>query len=244
LDIEDHDSFVVRDMTFVHPTQADEQGLVGLSYYLDSMDVLTAYRFGIFPVNNPADPILWWSPDPRWVLDPHKVYISKSMRKIVRERPWRVTCDTDFQGVISKCSRGEKRKTQEPSGITPEYIHVYKEIFAQNRAHSFEVWDENGTLIGGLYGVITGRIFSGESMFANISNTSKYAFILACEFLVRQGIVLIDCQMHSDHLESLGAYPMRREGYLNCVRQNGFDIPSLIVNMKDPFSEFMKEKYP
>lgn len=239
---QDNFIYLVEDQVFFHPLKANIDGLLGVSEYLIYDDLVTAYRFGIFPLNNPTDPILWWSPDPRWVLNPTNINISKSMRKIMKELPWRVTCDTAFQTVMKRCAESKFRKDKEPSWITTEYIDIYTEFYTNGRGHSFEVWNSTGELIGGLYGVITGKIFSGESMFSEVSNTSKYAFILACEFLAKKGIVLIDCQMHSNHLESLGAYPVSREDYFKFIRTNGFDVPELLINQSDSFNLFMQEK--
>ncbi len=234
--------YLVEDQIFFHPLKANIDGLLGVSDFLTYEDLVTAYRFGIFPLNNPTDPILWWSPDPRWVLNPHSINISKSMRKIMRDLPWQVTCDTAFEAVMKRCAESSIRKVEEPSWITSDYIDIYTEFYNNGRGHSFEVWNSQGGLIGGLYGVITGKIFSGESMFSEVSNTSKYAFILACEFLEKQGIVLIDCQMHSDHLESLGAYPVSRMDYFNFIRTHGFDVPELLKNQCESFRHFMQEK--
>ncbi|MFZ1583616.1 MAG: leucyl/phenylalanyl-tRNA--protein transferase, partial [Saprospiraceae bacterium] len=155
-------------------------------------DLICAYRFGIFPVNDPEDPIAWWSPNPRWVLDPKKVKVSKSMRKVIRDQPWKMSVDTCFADVMRMCAQSKKRKSGLDTWITEEIIVEYTKLFEMGRAHSFEVW--NGTeLVGGFYGVLTGTIFSGESMFAHESNASKYAFIIGCQFFEHLGIELVDC---------------------------------------------------
>lgn len=219
----------------------DDHGLVGISMFLTYEDLLAAYRFGIFPVNDPADPVLWWSPNPRWVLDPLQVNISKSMRRILRDRPWRITCDTDFEQVMRRCAEGKARKDRQSSWITPEVIEAYMRFYEEGRGHSFEVWDREDRLIGGFYGVVTGSIFAGESMFADVSNTSKYAFITACGFFAQIGILLIDCQMHSRHLESLGAYPVSREKYLELIKLHGFTMERLTGRWTDDFEAYFRD---
>lgn len=237
------ENFFVSDSTFRHPSVVAPDGLLGLSDELRYEDLKTAYRFGIFPVNNPSEPILWWSPDPRWILLSGQVFVSKSMRKILRDRPWRATCDTDFELTMHRCAEGKGRKDRHPSWITGEYIDVYKMFFLDGRAHSFEVWDHSGVMIGGLYGVLTGSVFVGESMFSDVSNTSKYAFILACNFMHELGIEVIDCQMHSEHLESLGAIPVRRDWFLNYLKWNGFEVSGLMGSWEERFRVFMESTY-
>jgi len=231
--------FFISDSTFLHPSVVAPDGLLGLSDELQYQDLKAAYRFGIFPVNNPEEPILWWSPNPRWILIPGQVVVSKSMRKILREKPWQVTCDSNFKLTMQKCSEGRAHKDKRPSWITGEYIDVYQMFFRDGRAHSFEVWDDSGNMIGGLYGVVTGKVFAGESMFSDVTNTSKYAFILACRFMQELGIEVIDCQMHSEHLERLGAQPVQRERYLAYLRVNGFDVASLMGSWGEKFRLFM-----
>jgi len=230
-----------ENQTFMHPELSDETGLVGVSFELHYEDLLAAYRFGIFPVNDPGDPIGWWSPDPRWILDPLEVKISKSMKKFIRDSTWKITCDQDFEKVMRLCGEGRKRKDQHPSWITEEVIAEYYRFYDSGRGHSFEVRDESNDIIGGFYGIVTGNIFAGESMFANKPNASKYAFIIACGFLSSIGIKTIDCQMHSYHLESLGAYPVERLVYLELIKRNGFEISELIGNWSERFDTYLNK---
>ncbi len=223
--------------TFKHPSTTNDEGLIGISFELTVEDILTAYRFGIFPVNDPADPIAWWSPNPRWVLNPGHVKIAKSMKKLIKQRPWHITVDTCFAQVMRMCALGKTRKSNSDSWITEEIIVEYSKLFDMGLAHSFEVWKEE-ELIGGFYGVVTGTIFAGESKFSNVSNSSKYAFILGCKFFEYLGIELIDCQMHSSHLESLGAYPLHRNEYLEIIKLKGFTKQELTGSWTKKFESF------
>jgi len=225
----------------MHPALTDEVGLTGVSFDLAYEDLKAAYRFGIFPVSDPGDPIGWWSPDPRWILDPCNVNISKSMKKIIRESLWTVTCDLDFEKVMRLCGEGRSRKDQHPSWITEEVIVEYYRFYQDGRGHSFEVREADGEIIGGFYGIVTGNIFAGESMFANAPNASKYAFITACGFMASIGIKTIDCQMHSSHLESLGAFPVPRMEYLQMIKKNGFEIPQLLGTWTEKFERYLTE---
>ena len=234
----DNYKFHFTDQSFQHPSTANDSGLVSVSFILTLEDLICAYRFGIFPVNDPADPIAWWSPNPRWVLDPMKVKVSKSMRKVIRDQPWKMTVDTCFADVMRLCAQSRNRKSGLDTWITEEIIVEYTKLFEMGRAHSFEVW--NGTeLVGGFYGVLTGKIFSGESMFAHESNASKYAFIIGCQFFEHLGIELVDCQMHSEHLESLGAYPVDRDFYLDLIKRKGFENKGLNGSWTEIFDDFL-----
>jgi leucyl/phenylalanyl-tRNA--protein transferase len=198
---------------FPPPSQAlrDPEGLLAAGGDLSIERLLNAYSQGIFPWYSDPDPILWWSPDPRLILRPDKLHISKSLRKLQKKSLYRVTYDVDFKQVISLCAA--TRAHQEGTWITPDIAHAYTQLHKQGYAHSVEVWRGN-ELVGGLYGVALDRVFFGESMFSLESNTSKLAFVTLIEDLVEHGFKLIDCQVETPHLRSLGAELMPRDEFL------------------------------
>lgn len=178
--------------------------------------LLLAYREGIFPWYEPGEPIVWWSPNPRFVMHPGEVVIQKSMRPVLR-RHFRITFDRAFQEVIAAC-RKTLRKGQEDTWITDEMQAAYIGLHQAGYAHSVEVW-HGDQMVGGLYGVAMGRAFFGESMFSKQSNASKAGFIQLCRTLEAQRFSLIDCQVHSDHLERLGAYHIPRKQFMEELHQ-------------------------
>jgi leucyl/phenylalanyl-tRNA--protein transferase len=178
--------------------------------------LLSAYEQGIFPWYNPEDPIIWQSPDPRFVLFPEKLHISASMKKIFKKGEYEITLDTDFAGVINSCAEIE-RPGQGGTWITGDIITAYTELHRLGYAHSAESRHE-GHLVGGCYGIQLGRIFFGESMFAKRSNASKAAFLTLAQNLFARGLAFIDCQVHTDHLESLGGVEMSRGEFLKLLR--------------------------
>jgi len=196
--------------------QALDDGLLAVGSDLSVARLLLAYRSGIFPWFNEEDPILWWSPDPRCVLFPEKMKVSKSMKALLKKDAFEFRVDTAFEEVIRSCAMIE-REGQPGTWITQEIIDAYQEMHVQGYAHSAEVW-QDGVLAGGLYGVLLGRIFFGESMFSRVSNASKYAFIKWADHLQAKGITLIDCQMHTPHLESLGAEMIPRSQFIALVK--------------------------
>lgn len=206
-------------LVFPSPHLANEDGVLALGGDLSTERLLLAYSYGIFPwFNDDEGPIVWWSPDPRFVLYPDRLKVSKSMRKVLRDGAFRVTLDTDFRGVISACSTSP-RAGQAGTWITPDMIEAYCALHEAGWAHSVEVWQE-GALVGGLYGVALGRCFAGESMFARVSNASKAGFITLVHWLTARGYDLIDCQTHSAHLESLGAEEIARRDFLAYLEGN------------------------
>lgn len=178
--------------------------------------LVRAYRRGIFPWFDDDQPILWWSPNPRSVIRPEYVHISKSMAKALRKTTYRVTCDTAFTQVVSQCAA--PRAKTDATWITGDMLDAYRQLHERGIAHSVEVWDQE-SLIGGLYGLALGRVFFGESMFAKQSNASKIGFITLAQHLASWGFRLIDCQVSSDHLNSLGAYEMPRAEFAEQLRQ-------------------------
>ncbi|MFZ0488723.1 MAG: leucyl/phenylalanyl-tRNA--protein transferase [Salegentibacter sp.] len=193
---------------------ADEQGLLAIGGELSVERLLRAYERGIFPWYDESQPLLWWCPDPRMVLFPHKLKVSKSMKSLLRKEAFRVTYNQDFEGVIGNCAE-IRRKGQHGTWITPGIKQAYLDLHRLGIAVSVEVWQDN-RLVGGLYGIYLKekKVFCGESMFTKVSNASKYGFIKLVEKLRENGVELIDCQVYTAHLESLGAEEIPREDFL------------------------------
>jgi leucyl/phenylalanyl-tRNA--protein transferase len=178
--------------------------------------LLASYRRGIFPWFEAGQPILWWSPDPRAVLYPAELKVSRSLKQTRRRGEFHVTADANFAGVIDACA--EPRRYTDATWITPPMRAAYARLHDLGWAHSFETWSE-ATLVGGLYGIAIGKVFFGESMFARRTDASKLAFWHAVEFLSRQGFELIDCQLPSSHLTRLGARSLPRSEFLALLGQ-------------------------
>ena len=189
----------------------DENGLVATGGNLSSGTLLNAYTKGIFPWFNAGETIQWYSPDPRFVLYPGKIKISHSMRNVFNKHTYRFSMDKAFPRIIHKC-RLVKRPQSEGTWISDEIEKAYNLLFEKGLAHSAEAWYKN-ELAGGLYGVLMGRVFFGESIFAHKSNASKFAFIKLVQTLQRNGIELIDCQVYTAHLQSLGAEFISRRDF-------------------------------
>lgn len=189
----------------------EPNGLLAVGDELSAERLLQGYTHGIFPWFSEGDPILWWSPDPRMVLFPEELKISKSLQKRLKHAEVRV--DSDFKAVMQGCAEAP-RAGQNGTWILPEMIEVYCELHRLGHAHSVEVWQEN-TLVGGLYGVALGRIFFGESMFHRATDASKIALV----HLARMGYAMIDCQMHTPHLASLGAREISRQEFAEKLRE-------------------------
>ncbi|PKO83886.1 MAG: leucyl/phenylalanyl-tRNA--protein transferase [Betaproteobacteria bacterium HGW-Betaproteobacteria-11] len=191
---------------------AEPNGLLAAGGDLAPPRLLAAYRQGIFPWYSRADPILWWSPDPRLVLFPAELNISRSLAKTLRNKAYSVRLDTAFAAVIRACAR-TPRNGSPGTWITPEMQAAYDEMHRLGYAHSVEVWID-GQLAGGLYGMALGRVFYGESMFSLKPDASKIALAHLCVYLERLGFGIIDCQMETAHLLSLGARPISRDAFL------------------------------
>lgn len=176
-----------------------------------------AYRSGIFPWYNEGEPILWWSPDPRAVMFPREICFSKSLRKLAKQNAFEITHNKAFAEVIRACS-SVPRKGQKGTWISADMQAAYIEMHARGWAHSLEIW-QNGSLVGGLYGMRIGKAYFGESMFSLVSNASKLAFMALLIDLVDQNYELIDCQVLNSHTASLGAVEVSRESYLNFLKK-------------------------
>jgi leucyl/phenylalanyl-tRNA--protein transferase len=198
--------------SFPDPHLADNDGLLAIGGRLSVNWLLEAYRKGIFPWFSEGDPILWHSPPERFVLFPEKLAVSKSMKNVLRSGTFRITFNEAFEEVIANCAT-IARKDQPGTWITGEMKEAYIRLHHQGYAHSVEAW-KNGTLAGGLYGVVQNDIFCGESMFSKVANASKAAFITMCR---EKRYSLVDCQVYTSHLESLGAEMISREDYLSLL---------------------------
>ncbi len=200
------------------PSQlANANGILAVGGDLRPQRLLLAYRSGIFPWYSEGYPILWHSPDPRLVLTPSRIYVGRTLRKIMRKRPYQIRMDTAFADVIRACAE-TPRPDQEGTWITDEMMEAYLALHQMGYAHSIEAWDGDA-LVGGLYGVSLGAAFFGESMFAHAANASKIAFVAAVTQLRAWGIELIDCQVYTDYLASFGAEEWPREVFLQALRQ-------------------------
>lgn len=195
----------------------EPNGLLCAGGNLTPQRLLQAYGNGIFPWYSPNEPILWWSPDPRMVLFPNEFKISRSLRKTLRRGAYAVQTDTHFSTVINACA-SKKREGQAGTWITPEIQAAYIRLHELGHAHSVETWVD-GSLVGGLYGVAIGRMFYGESMFAHATDASKIAFAHLVRFLAARGFGMIDCQMNTKHLASLGAREIPRDEFVRRLRE-------------------------
>jgi leucyl/phenylalanyl-tRNA--protein transferase len=204
-----------EDLIFPHPSLAEEDGLLAAYGDLSTERLILAYANGIFPWFSEGEPILWWSPDPRFVLYPKDIKISHSMKKLLKKNTYKISFDTCFRDVISNCA-----EVREESGtwITKDMIEAYCKLHTLGYAHSVETWYED-KLVGGLYGIIIGKCFFGESMFSIMDNASKAAMITLCKKLQEKDFVIVDCQVYSKHLESLGAVNISREKFVEIVEK-------------------------
>jgi len=205
-------------LVFPHPSLADDDGLLAIGGDLSTDRLLLAYQHGIFPWFSDDTPILWYAPHQRFVLDPKKLKISKSMRQFIRKSKFTVRENQNFEQVIKYCA-DSLRKDQDGTWITNDMQKAYSTLHKLGVAHSIETYDEHGDLVGGLYGIKIGNVFCGESMFAKKSNASKLAFIYLCQ---KESIELIDCQVHTAHLASLGAEFIDGEAYYQILQQQEY----------------------
>lgn len=201
------------------PSLSPFPGLLAAGGRLDADTLERAYRQGIFPWFSPGEPLLWWSTDPRMVLRPEQLHVTRSLkqsaRRFAREQRWHFRIDSAFAQVMRQCGA---LRAAEGTWITPEMLQAYVALHARGLAHSFELW-ENDALLAGLYGVSIGRMFYGESMFTQVSDGSKTLLMALCGFCLRQGIGLIDCQQQTEYLAQMGATPIPRDGFLHHVAE-------------------------
>jgi len=205
------------DLWFPPLDLADDDGLLAVGVDLSTERLLLAYHNAVFPWYNPGEPILWWSPPLRMVVDPKTYKAPKSLASFLKRTPFEFTFNQEFEKVIRAC-QSAPRNGQDGTWITDELIEAYIKLHQMGWAKSVEVWQE-GHLVGGLYGVDLGHVFSGESMFSLVSNASKSAFVWLVNFLKENNYALLDCQIYNDHLALLGAYEIERNHYLAVLQQ-------------------------
>jgi leucyl/phenylalanyl-tRNA--protein transferase len=198
-----------------HLAMRDPNGLLAIGGDLSVTRLIRAYSQGIFPWYNPDEPILWWSPDPRAVLMPDSMKVSKSLSKSLRRGDYAVTLDTAYRQVLDACAGPRMRSRG--TWLGSDMRDAYQDLHKRGYSHTVEVW-RDGVLIGGLYGVALGRAFFGESMFSHATDASKIALYWLCEQLKAWSFHLLDCQVASDHLRTLGAIDISRERFLNLLR--------------------------
>jgi leucyl/phenylalanyl-tRNA--protein transferase len=206
-----------KEISFPDVELADEDGLLAIGGDLSIERLLLAYRNGIFPWYNEDEPICWWCPDPRFVLFPDELSISKSMKSFFSKTEFQFTVNKAFNEVIYNC-KTVFRKEQDGTWINEDIVNAYTKLHKLGFAHSAEAWLDN-ELVGGLYGIRLGNIFFGESMFSKKTNASKFAFIHFCRQLRAQNIALIDCQVYTPHLESLGARMIERKTFISILQK-------------------------
>lgn len=210
--------FLSKELTFPSPNLANRNGLLALGGDLSVERLILAYSSGIFPWYNEGEPICWYSPNPRMVLFPEELKVSKTMKQVLSRNYFEITFDTAFESVIKNCST-VPREGQRGTWITNDMIEAYVALHELGYAHSVEAW-QNGELVGGLYGVSLGKCYFGESMFAKVSNASKAAFITMVQMLKSKDFKLIDCQIYTEHLASLGARLIPRKDFLELLDEN------------------------
>jgi len=204
--------FLTKELYFPPVEEASYEGILAVGGDLSVERLLLAYNNGIFPWFDADEPILWWSPSERMVVNPKDYKVSKSLRNIINRNIFEVTINKDFESVIKNCQEIE-RKDQDGTWISNDIIESYTKLHKLGKAKSFEVW-QNGELVGGLYGVDLGHVFCGESMFSKVPNASKVAFVKLIEYLKQNNYKLLDCQVHNDHLEKLGAFEISRNAFM------------------------------
>jgi leucyl/phenylalanyl-tRNA--protein transferase len=206
-----------EDLVFPPINLANKDGLLAVGGDLTPERLILAYKSGIFPWYNQGEPIIWYSPNPRMVLFPKSLKISKSMKQIIRKKQFKATFNQNFSEVISNC-KNSYREGQGGTWITDEMHQAYINLHKLGVAKSVEVWEGN-ELVGGLYGIDLGQVFCGESMFSKMSNASKFAFIYLAQKLEKENYKLIDCQVYNEHLASLGAEEISRSVFLTYLKK-------------------------
>lgn len=211
---------LTEQLVFPNPELAEPEGLLAVGGDLSPHRLLLAYSLGVFPWFNEGEPPLWWCPDPRCVLFPNELKVSRSLAKLLRRTPFHITSNRSFAQVIDSCA--VLRQENGGTWITDEMRAAYCLLHEVGYAHSVEAWLD-GNLVGGLYGVCLGRCFFGESMFFRVANASKVAFVTLVQHLWEQGFTLVDCQLPSDHLASFGARTIPRSEFLQYLVDGGVD---------------------
>ncbi len=208
--------FLTKELYFPPVSEASYEGILAVGGDLSVDRLLLAYQNGIFPWYNQEEPIFWWSPSERMVVNPNEYKISKSLRNILNRNVFEVTINTNFKEVILNCQK-VVRKGQDGTWISGDIIQSYSKLHEMGKALSVEVW-QNNELVGGLYGVDLGHVFCGESMFSKVPNASKIAFVKLIDYLKQNNYKLLDCQVHNDHLEKLGAFEISRDLFMTILK--------------------------
>jgi len=232
---------MVEFVRFPEVSSATSDGLLATGGDLSVNTLVSAYAQGIFPWFNEDQPIMWWSPDPRMVLYPDHVRVSRSLKKKIKQQIFTVTCNTAFNDVIQGCSlRGQPAASShiEATWITPAMLSAYNELHTLGYAHSIEVWRDN-QLAGGLYGIALGNVFFGESMFSRVTDSSKVALVALCHWLVSENFCLIDCQVSNSHLVSLGAEEIPRAKFMQSIYK--LDINQAKLDFSNKFNNFVQK---
>lgn len=201
----------------LHKALRQPNGLLAMGGDLSSQRLIAAYRHGCFPWYSEGQPLMWWSPDPRTVVFPNQLHIPRSLKKTIKRGTFQITYDTAFARVLSACA--EPRSTDAGTWITPAMQAAYCELHKLGYAHSVEVWHQQ-QLVGGLYGIAIGQLFFGESMFTRMNDASKVGFVTLAQDLNAAGFVLIDCQMHTEHLARFGAQEINRNEFAKYLAQH------------------------
>lgn len=220
-----------EEIIFPHPEYAEDDGLLAIGGDLSPERLLLAYASGIFPWYNPEDPILWWSPNPRLVVFPEKIKISKSLKQSIRNRNFEIKSDTEFRQVMTLCGNANGRENT--TWITDQMLDAYCKLHEYGFAHSIETWKQ-GKLVGGLYGISIGKAFFGESMFYLERDASKVAFVALCNMLASWGFHVIDAQQSTEHLISLGAEEIERQLFLK-ILETAVEEETISGSWKDLF---------
>lgn len=212
------------DLIFPSPHLASEEGLLAVGGDLSQERLLLAYRMGIFPWYSDNEPILWWSPDPRLVLYPRKIHISKTLKKVIKKGVFQITMDTAFERIIRACAHVHENDDG-GTWIVDDMVNAYRRLHLSGFAHSVETWHD-GELVGGLYGVSLGRSFFGESMFSVMSNASSAALAALAGYLKEKSFDMIDCQVTTTHLKNFGAIEIPRERFLAQLKES-LSVPTI-----------------
>lgn len=212
--------FLTKELYFPPAEEASFDGILAIGGDLSPERLILAYKSGIFPWFDDNEPILWWSPPRRMVVFPKVYKTSKSIRNIINRNIFKVTFNTRFKEVIKSCQQ-IKRQGQYGTWLTDDMVDAYLKLHEMGLAKSIEVWQDD-ELVGGLYGVDLGKVFCGESMFSKVSNASKIGFVWLINHLKENNYLLLDCQVHNDHLEKLGAFEIERDVFLKILKAQCF----------------------
>ncbi len=210
------------EISFPPPEYANEEGILAVGGDLSPERLLLAYQIGLFPWYDPKDPILWWSPDPRFVLFPKDLKVAKSMRPYFNQKKFNLTVDQHFETIVRACQKQRRKGQSGGTWISNDIVTAYTKLHQMGFAHSVEVW-QNETIVGGLYGISLGKCFFGESMFSTVSNASKFALISLSKRLEELGFWMIDCQQATNHLKSMGGQSIPRAEFLDYMEKNKWE---------------------